>query len=128
MQRRQGYLAALAHAGIPVDARLTVPAHFGVEAAAASVDSLINRKIKFDGIVAASDLIAIRAIRAPLRAGLSVPDDVSVVGYDDISLPVTAVPRSRRSARTPRSRGCSARLEAAERRITRRPSLRASAD
>ncbi|MDE1921996.1 MAG: LacI family DNA-binding transcriptional regulator [Gammaproteobacteria bacterium] len=86
MQRRQGYLAALAHAGIPVDPRLTVPAHFGVEAAAASVDSLINRKIKFDGIVAASDLIAIGAIRALLRAGLSVPEDVSVVGYDDISL------------------------------------------
>ncbi len=85
MQRRQGYLAALAQANLPADPRLTVPAHFGIEAAAASVDTLISRRIKFDGIVAASDLIALGAIRALLRAGMSVPEDVSVVGYDDIS-------------------------------------------
>jgi DNA-binding LacI/PurR family transcriptional regulator len=86
MQRRQGYLAALAHAGIAADPRLTVPAHFGVESAAAAVDALLNRKIRFDGIVAASDLIALGAIQSLLRAGLTVPDDVSVVGYDDITL------------------------------------------
>jgi DNA-binding LacI/PurR family transcriptional regulator len=86
MQRRQGYLAALAQSGMTVDERLTVPAHFGVQAAEASVDALIARRVKFDGIVAASDLIALGAIRALMRAGISVPGDVAVVGFDDLQL------------------------------------------
>lgn len=84
MQRYQGYLEGLARAGIPADPELAVPAHFEIEAAEASVDGLLARGIKFDGIVAASDLIGLGAIRALLRAGLSVPDDVSVIGYDDV--------------------------------------------
>lgn len=84
MQRHQGYLSGLQQAGLAIDPKLTVPAHFEVEAAEASVDALIGRRVKFDGIVAASDLIALGAIRALLRAGLSVPGDVSVVGYDDL--------------------------------------------
>ena len=84
-QRYQGYLEGLAQAGLSADAQLTVPAHFETEAAEASVDALLARRVKFDGIVAASDLIALGAIRALLRAGLSVPADVSVIGYDDVS-------------------------------------------
>ena len=84
MQRHQGYLAGLQQAGLSADPKLTVPAHFETEAAEASVDALLGRRVEFDGIVAASDLIAIGAIRALLRAGLSVPGDVSVVGYDDL--------------------------------------------
>jgi DNA-binding LacI/PurR family transcriptional regulator len=85
MQRYGGYADALAAAGIPVDPALVVPAHFEVEFAEAAVDSLIARGTSFDGIVAASDLIAFGAIRSLLHAGLRVPDDVSVIGYDDIS-------------------------------------------
>jgi DNA-binding LacI/PurR family transcriptional regulator len=86
MQRRQGYLAAREQSGLGVDERLTVPAHFGVQAAEAAVDALIARRVPFDGIVAASDLIALGAIRALIRAGRSVPGDVAVVGFDDLQL------------------------------------------
>jgi DNA-binding LacI/PurR family transcriptional regulator len=55
-----------------------------VEGAEASVTALLARRTPFDGIVAASDMIALGAIRALTRAGLSVPGDVSVVGYDDV--------------------------------------------
>jgi DNA-binding LacI/PurR family transcriptional regulator len=85
MQRYQGYLEGLGQAGLPADSQLTVPAHFEIEAAEAAVDALVARRVKFDGIVAASDLTALGAIRALLRAGLSVPGDVSVVGYDDVT-------------------------------------------
>ncbi|NNM62556.1 MAG: substrate-binding domain-containing protein [Steroidobacteraceae bacterium] len=85
MQRREGYLAAMTQSGLTADPRLTVPAHFGIEAAAAAIDALIHRRVRFDAIVAASDLIALGAIRALTRAGMKVPGDVAVVGYDDIS-------------------------------------------
>jgi DNA-binding LacI/PurR family transcriptional regulator len=84
MQRFQGYIAALTEAGLSSDPKLRVPAHFDIESAEASVDALIARRTKFDGIVAASDLIALGAIRALVRAGMNVPGDVSVVGFDDV--------------------------------------------
>ena len=85
MQRYQGYLEGLGQAGLAADPQLAVPAHFEAEAGEAAVDALLARRIAFDGIVAASDLIALGAIRALLRVGRTVPGDVSVVGYDDIS-------------------------------------------
>ena len=83
-QRVRGYTEALEQAGLEPDPALMVPAHFTVESAEASVDALLARGLDFDGIFAASDLIALGAIRALLHAGLRVPEDVSVVGYDDV--------------------------------------------
>jgi len=83
-QRVRGHLDGLEQAGLPYDPALMVPAHFTVESAEASVDALIARGESFDGIVAASDLIALGAVRALLRAGRSVPGDVSVLGYDNV--------------------------------------------
>jgi DNA-binding LacI/PurR family transcriptional regulator len=86
MQRYQGYVAALGEAGLSVDPKLTVQSFFELEAAEAAVDALLARRTKFDGIVAASDLIALGAIRALERTGLKVPEDVAVVGYDDVPM------------------------------------------
>jgi DNA-binding LacI/PurR family transcriptional regulator len=83
-QRLRGYTDALQQSGIAADPALIVPAHFTVESSEASVDALLARGVSFDGIIAASDLIALGAIRALHRAGIGVPDDVSVVGYDDV--------------------------------------------
>ncbi|HEY0085065.1 MAG TPA: LacI family DNA-binding transcriptional regulator [Allosphingosinicella sp.] len=80
-QRVRGYQEALEQMGI---APLLVPAHFTVESSEAAVDALLARGEKIDGIFAASDLIALGAIRSLLHAGLSVPEDVSVIGYDDV--------------------------------------------
>ena len=84
MQRQRGYAEALDAAGLGVDPDLVVPAHFEVESAEASVDSLLARGLDFDGIVAASDLIALGAVRALLHAGKRVPEDVSVIGFDNV--------------------------------------------
>ncbi len=83
-QRVRGHLDALDQAGLPYEPALMVPAHFTVESAAASVDALLGRGVPFDGIVAASDLIALGAMRSLLGAGKSIPGEVSVVGYDDV--------------------------------------------
>lgn len=84
MQRQRGYAEALEAAGLGVDPDLIVPAHFEVESAEASVDAMIRRGLEFDGIVAASDLIALGAVRALLHAGIGVPGQVSVIGFDNV--------------------------------------------
>jgi len=57
---------------------------FSLEGGQAAANRLLDRGIT--GIVCGSDLIALGAVRAARRAGLRVPDQVSVVGYDDSSL------------------------------------------
>jgi LacI family transcriptional regulator, repressor for deo operon, udp, cdd, tsx, nupC, and nupG len=54
---------------------------FSMEGGHAAASRLIKRGVT--GLICASDVLALGAIRAVRRAGLSVPDDVSVVGYDD---------------------------------------------
>ncbi len=91
-QRHLGYLDALALAGVAADPVLTVPAHFEVESAEAAVDALIHHDVPFDGVVAASDLIALGAVRALRRAGFNVPKDVSVIGFDNVRFARYATP------------------------------------
>jgi DNA-binding LacI/PurR family transcriptional regulator len=92
LQRRRGYLDALAETGLGIDPRLITPVEFELESAEAAVTRLLRRGVKFDGIVAASDLIALGAIRALRRSGLHVPNDVAVVGYDDMLLSRLSTP------------------------------------
>jgi len=85
-QRYEGYLKALQKAGLSPDPALVSPAHFKTESAEAVIDSFVSSRTKFDAIFASSDMIAIGAIRALQRHGIVVPDDVSIVGYDDVQL------------------------------------------
>lgn len=83
--RLLGYRAALAEAGIPETERLVAEADFN----AASGRRAMARLLENDGITAvfvASDVVAFGAIAAIRDAGLRVPDDISVVGFDDIPL------------------------------------------
>ena len=57
---------------------------FSLEGGHAAASRLIRRGVT--GIICASDLMALGAIRAARRAGLSVPGDISVIGYDDSAL------------------------------------------
>lgn len=50
-----------------------------------AVKKLINSKTPFKSIFAANDLIALGAMKAITQRGLKIPDDVTIVGYDDIS-------------------------------------------
>ncbi len=92
-QRYRGYRQALESAGIDVRDELLMPAHFDVHSGEAVTRSAIDQGIQFDGVFAASDLIAIGAMRALTRAGRSIPEDVSVVGYDNIPAARLVTPR-----------------------------------
>ena len=84
-QRREGYEFALRRAGIPVDPRLIRIARGtdyvdGLEAAGA----LLAMEAAPSAVFAVSDTLAIGAIKAFRRVGRRVPEDISVVGFDDI--------------------------------------------
>lgn len=84
-QRFAGYRQALEERGLPLDPELVVDATFTTEAGEAAVEVLFEqRKVACDAIVAASDWIAIGALRALSRRGLRVPEDVALTGFDDI--------------------------------------------
>lgn len=84
-QRQEGYLRALDEAGVEPDPALVVDCHFDIESAESAVTGLIVARTAFDGIVAASDMLAFGAIRSLTAHGLDVPRDVSVTGYDNIA-------------------------------------------
>jgi len=92
LQRKAGYLEALKESGLEADPALICPVDFELESAEAAVSTLVRRKAAFDAIFASSDLIALGAIRALRRAGMRVPEDVSVVGYDDMLLSRLSTP------------------------------------
>ncbi|MFL6603669.1 MAG: LacI family DNA-binding transcriptional regulator [Steroidobacteraceae bacterium] len=90
--RHEGYLRALTEAGRPAPDELCIPVGFTADEACAATRVLLERGVKFDAIVAASDVIALGAIRVLQSSGKSVPKDVAVVGYDDIMISSLASP------------------------------------
>jgi DNA-binding LacI/PurR family transcriptional regulator len=78
------YRAALHRAGHEYEAALVEQSTFSLEAGQAAAAKLLARSVS--AIVCASDPLALGAIRAVRRAGLRVPADVSVIGYDDSAL------------------------------------------
>ncbi|HEX3428729.1 MAG TPA: LacI family DNA-binding transcriptional regulator [Candidatus Limnocylindrales bacterium] len=73
-----------ARAGVPLRSDQIAHSLYSLEAAQTAANGLLRAKVT--GIVCASDPMALGAIRAVRRAGLSVPGDVSVVGFDDSAL------------------------------------------
>lgn len=91
--RRDGYRAALAEAGIRPDPALERPcAHWTTAGGAAATEALLADRVPFDAVFCCTDSIALGALSALWAAGLRVPDDVSVVGFDDIEEAAYAVP------------------------------------
>ena len=89
-QRLFGFVDELGRHGIkPL---LMRRADFTLESGVQAVRSLHNRHVQFDAIFACSDLVAMGAIRALIEFGLSVPEDVSVIGYDDTPQGATFLP------------------------------------
>ncbi|EGM70042.1 LacI family DNA-binding transcriptional regulator [Shewanella sp. HN-41] len=90
--RYLGHVKALQMANIPVDSNKQVSAISTESSGYDAAMLLLERGAKFDAIFAASDLIAIGAIRALKEKGIAVPEQVAVVGYDDIPVASFANP------------------------------------
>lgn len=84
--RYRGHCQALEQAGIDVDVNLQIDALYTEEAGYTATKDLLTRGIKFDSLFGACDLISIGAMRALQEHDLSIPQDVAVVGFDDIPM------------------------------------------
>jgi LacI family transcriptional regulator len=82
--RLDGYGAALAAAGLEIDPALVYQGDFYHESGFAGAQALMELDQPPTAIFAASDTMALGAFEAVRRRGLRVPDDVSVVGFDDL--------------------------------------------
>lgn len=88
--RHEGFLA-----GLPEDLRAAhqlVPAHVTQESSYAAAAAYFDEGNRPDGIFAMSDIVAMSVIAAAVERGLKVPQDIAVVGFDDVQLARLANP------------------------------------
>lgn len=85
-ERFAGYRGALAAAGLELPPARVAYGDFSEESGAAAMDSLLKAAPDLDAVFAASDLMAIAAMRLLAAKGRRVPQDVAVIGYDDLRL------------------------------------------
>jgi DNA-binding LacI/PurR family transcriptional regulator len=83
--RTRGYRDAHEAAGTAVRDELIVSCGFGIQDGYAAVRDLIGHGVLFDAIFALTDSAAIGALRALAEAGRRVPEDVQVIGFDNIA-------------------------------------------
>ena len=91
--RYKGYQNALAKAGLSADPELTAESgSYSLHGAYRAAGELAASGAKFTALFAAADTMALAAVRALCDAGLRVPDDVSVISIDGISVSQYAIP------------------------------------
>lgn len=84
--RLEGYKKALYEANIPLNPNWIIESHFDFAGGLAGMNSLLTQSKKPTAVFACSDTIAFGAYQAIWQHGLSVPKDISIIGYDDIEL------------------------------------------
>jgi LacI family transcriptional regulator len=91
-ERLRGYRAALEAAGIAYDQALVVPGEYHELSGLLAVDRLLATNQRFTAIFAANDQMAVGAALGLQRRSLRVPEDISIVGFDDLPTSQYAIP------------------------------------
>ena len=79
-----GYKKAISEAGLIVDPELVISTGYGIEEGYSATKQLLKTGHKVDAIIAFGDLLALGALDTLAEAGVKVPQDISVGGFDDI--------------------------------------------
>ena len=93
VERLAGYKDALAGHGIALNEALIAEGRWTPETGAAGVESLRQRGVTYSALVASNDDMAIGAMKQLHQLGVKVPEQVSVVGFDDVEYAVMGHPR-----------------------------------
>jgi LacI family transcriptional regulator, galactose operon repressor len=84
--RLQGYRKALLEAGTSLQPNMIVPGNFRYREGRIAIQQLLNATSPPTAVLAANDEMAIGALDAALERGLRVPEDLAVIGFDDIQM------------------------------------------
>lgn len=84
--RLQGYKRALAEAEVVLNKSWIIESHFNFAGGISGMAELLQQTHRPTAVFACSDTIAIGAYQAAWRAGLQIPQDISIIGYDNIQL------------------------------------------
>ena len=90
--RYRGLTEAYAEKKLRHDRKLILPLSFGAVNAIRDVAAFMRSGVSFDAVFAASDVLAIAAIHALKGEGQRVPEDVSVIGYDNVGQAASTAP------------------------------------
>jgi LacI family gluconate utilization system Gnt-I transcriptional repressor len=91
LKRREGYRRAMAEAGLErLEISLDAPSTFAY--GAQLLEPMLSRWPKLTGIYCGNDNLALGAVFAAQRRGMKVPDDLSIVGFNDLEFSETAFP------------------------------------
>lgn len=93
IHREQGYKKALEEAGLQFSPELIKYGSYGYKGGLRAASEFLIMDEKPDAIFAISDMMAIGAIRAIKESGLKVPDDIGVMGFDNIEISAIFEPR-----------------------------------
>lgn len=102
LERKRGYEQALRDAGLVFDEQLLVQGNFSMQGGLLALEMLLARGVAFSAIFAGNDQMAYGVRLGLYRRGLRVPDDISLVGFDDLQTsafttpPLTTVRQSMR--------------------------------
>jgi len=85
-RRYDGYVAALQENGLEVDPALVTYGRWNSDSATRQMQQLLERAPDLDAVFANSDMMAVGAINVLRESGRRIPQDVAVVGYDDLAI------------------------------------------
>jgi LacI family transcriptional regulator len=90
--RVTGYVQTIENAGLPVEEKLIIAGDFHPESGQNAATRMLTMAKRPTAIFACNDMMAIGVLRAAGELGLHVPQDLAVVGYDDIDLASYTIP------------------------------------
>ncbi len=85
-RRKKAFETAAKRCGIPVREKQFLVGDMRVEGGRAAMECLLQRKPRPTAVVAVNDLMAVGAMQAAMAVGLRVPEDISIVGFDDLPI------------------------------------------
>lgn len=92
LRKISGYRAAVRDAGFLIREELMVLCHKDLDAAMDRLDTLSRSGVHFDAVLASEDILAVGAVKYADKAGLKVPQDLSIIGYNNSILSKCTTP------------------------------------